>query len=79
MCVSAAPFTVFCEEGSICVAAYGHTNRGERLIPVTMKDVAGLVPGAYQGKGRGNRCVVWCYLLSAFIVHVLPSCFCFSF
>ncbi len=23
-------------------------------VPVTLKDVAGLVPGAYQGRGRGN-------------------------
>jgi ribosome-binding ATPase YchF (GTP1/OBG family) len=23
-------------------------------VPVTIKDVAGLVPGAYQGRGRGN-------------------------
>ena len=26
-------------------------------MPVTVKDVAGLVPGAYEGKGRGNRSV----------------------
>ncbi|XP_076461734.1 uncharacterized protein LOC143294178 isoform X2 [Babylonia areolata] len=38
-----------------CDSAYGHTARGERLMPVTVKDVAGLVPGAYEGKGRGNR------------------------
>ncbi|XP_070186183.1 uncharacterized protein [Littorina saxatilis] len=38
-----------------CDSAYGHTARGERLMPVTMKDVAGLVPGAYEGKGKGNR------------------------
>jgi ribosome-binding ATPase YchF (GTP1/OBG family) len=25
-----------------------------RLVPVTIKDVAGLVPGAHRGKGRGN-------------------------
>ncbi|KAL8561770.1 hypothetical protein ACOMHN_010705 [Nucella lapillus] len=38
-----------------CDSAYGHTARGQRLMPVTVKDVAGLVPGAYEGKGRGNR------------------------
>ena len=27
---------------------------GRRLVPVRVKDVAGLVPGAYQGRGRGN-------------------------
>eukprot|EP00727_Mastigamoeba_balamuthi_P004102 m51a1_g1369 hypothetical protein (651) ;mRNA; f:413045-415661 len=28
---------------------------GHRAISVVVKDVAGLVPGAYQGRGRGNR------------------------
>jgi ribosome-binding ATPase len=26
-----------------------------RLLPVVVKDVAGLVPGAYQGRGKGNK------------------------
>eukprot|EP00986_Skeletonema_menzelii_P013197 scaffold7554_cov143-Skeletonema_menzelii.AAC.5 len=26
-----------------------------RLIPVVLKDVAGLVPGAYEGRGKGNK------------------------
>jgi len=26
-----------------------------RLLPVCVKDVAGLVPGAYKGRGKGNR------------------------
>ena len=38
--------------------AYGHSYNGERFIPVLLKDVAGLVPGACQGKGRGNRYVI---------------------
>ncbi|XP_019622059.1 PREDICTED: uncharacterized GTP-binding protein YGR210C-like [Branchiostoma belcheri] len=38
-----------------CSAGYGHNYRGERLLPVLLKDVAGLVPGAADGKGRGNR------------------------
>ena len=38
-----------------CASPYGHTATGERLAPVTLKDVAGLVPGAWQGRGRGNR------------------------
>ena len=38
-----------------CNPLYGHANSpGTRHIPVVVKDVAGLVPGAYQGKGRGN-------------------------
>ena len=36
-------------------AVHGHTYDGERHIPVLLKDVAGLVPGAWEGKGRGNR------------------------
>ncbi|XP_078589315.1 uncharacterized protein LOC144869720 [Branchiostoma floridae x Branchiostoma japonicum] len=38
-----------------CEADYGHNYKGERLVPVLLKDVAGLVPGAADGKGRGNR------------------------
>ena len=37
-----------------CDAAYGFSAAGARLVPVMLKDVAGLVPGAYQGRGRGN-------------------------
>ncbi|XP_029194288.2 uncharacterized GTP-binding protein C428.15-like [Acropora millepora] len=29
-----------------CDAEYGHSALGERLVPVLLKDVAGLVPGA---------------------------------
>eukprot|EP00536_Pseudo-nitzschia_multiseries_P000529 jgi/Psemu1/233699/estExt_Genewise1.C_60210 len=40
-------------------ASYGSTHgrdaNGRRFLPVLLKDVAGLVPGAYQGKGRGNQ------------------------
>eukprot|EP01034_Spumella_vulgaris_P031881 gene31881-39384_t len=28
---------------------------GHRMLPVVVKDVAGLVPGAYKGRGKGNR------------------------
>ena len=38
-----------------CSPLYGHGELpGTRRVPVVLKDVAGLVPGAYQGKGRGN-------------------------
>ena len=40
---------------TLCDAAYGHDFRGDRNIPVLLKDVAGLVPGAWEGKGKGNR------------------------
>jgi len=33
---------------------HGRDGRNRRLIPVMLKDVAGLVPGAYQGRGKGN-------------------------
>lgn len=35
--------------------AHGRDSKGRRLLPVLLKDVAGLVPGAYQGRGRGNK------------------------
>ncbi|KAK3089278.1 hypothetical protein FSP39_002288, partial [Pinctada imbricata] len=38
-----------------CNAANGHNYAGDRNIPVLLKDVAGLVPGAWEGKGKGNR------------------------
>ena len=36
-------------------SSHGRDNMGRRLLPVLLKDVAGLVPGAYQGRGRGNK------------------------
>ena len=30
-------------------------NRYRRIVPVTLVDVAGLVPGAHSGRGRGNQ------------------------
>jgi hypothetical protein len=40
---------------SHCSPLHGHAElQGTRRVPVVVKDVAGLVPGAYQGKGRGN-------------------------
>ncbi|XP_064639135.1 uncharacterized protein LOC135494786 isoform X2 [Lineus longissimus] len=38
-----------------CDAAHGHNFKGDRYMPTLLKDVAGLVPGASDGKGRGNR------------------------
>merc|ERR1740124_1974980 len=34
---------------------HGRDSHGRRLLPVLFKDVAGLVPGAYQGRGKGNK------------------------
>jgi hypothetical protein len=38
-----------------CRAAYGHDAIGYRYVPVLLKDVAGLVPGACEGRGKGNK------------------------
>ena len=36
-------------------STHGRDPKGRRFLPVLLKDVAGLVPGAYQGRGRGNQ------------------------
>jgi ribosome-binding ATPase len=36
-------------------STHGRDHLRRRLVPVLLKDVAGLVPGAYQGRGRGNK------------------------
>ena len=53
-------------------STHGRDSNGRRLIPVMLKDVAGLVPGAYQGRGRGNKFLD--DLLDAdVLIHVLDS------
>lgn len=37
-----------------CEPEYGRSHNSERRFPLWVKDVAGLVPGAYMGRGRGN-------------------------
>lgn len=51
---------------------HGRDSFGRRLIPMMLKDVAGLVPGAYQGRGRGNK-VRTCTLLAFHPVMALHS------
>ena len=41
--------------GSICSPNTGSCFGFKRLVPVTLVDVAGLVPGAHEGRGRGNQ------------------------
>ncbi|EGG24944.1 hypothetical protein DFA_03189 [Cavenderia fasciculata] len=38
-----------------CAPRYGRCDKGVRYLPVKMLDVAGLVPGASEGKGLGNQ------------------------
>ena len=42
-------------KGSICSPNTGSCIGHNRLVPVTLVDVAGLVPGAHEGRGRGNQ------------------------
>ena len=43
------------ELGLTCNPKTGKCEEGIRYIPVELIDVAGLVPGAYEGKGLGNK------------------------
>ncbi|CAK7565154.1 MAG: hypothetical protein SEPTF4163_003063 [Sporothrix epigloea] len=38
-----------------CKPNYGACANGRRSVPIELLDVAGLVPGAHQGKGLGNK------------------------
>ena len=40
--------------GSICTPRTGACRKFRRLVPCHLVDVAGLVPGASEGRGRGN-------------------------
>ncbi|MEK6968537.1 MAG: redox-regulated ATPase YchF [Nanoarchaeota archaeon] len=41
--------------GKQCKPREGYCKNGFRFVPVELLDVAGLVPGAHQGKGMGNQ------------------------
>lgn len=43
------------EFGVKCQPAHGFCINGNRFVPVDIMDVAGLVPGASEGKGLGNQ------------------------
>jgi len=38
-----------------CQPKHGYCLNGKRFVPVELLDVAGLVPGAHEGKGMGNQ------------------------
>lgn len=38
-----------------CKPNYGSCIDGRRSVPIELLDVAGLVPGAHEGKGLGNK------------------------
>ena len=38
-----------------CQPKHGYCHKNNRFIPVQVLDVAGLVPGAHEGKGMGNQ------------------------
>lgn len=45
-----------CKEfGKQCNPRVGYSTNGWRFVPVEVLDVAGLVPGAHEGKGMGNQ------------------------
>ncbi len=43
------------EFGIRCNPRHGFCENGRRFVPVEVMDVAGLVPGAHEGKGLGNK------------------------
>jgi ribosome-binding ATPase YchF (GTP1/OBG family) len=43
------------EFGKQCNPRTGYCANGRRFVPVELLDVAGLVPGAHEGKGLGNK------------------------
>ena len=53
-------------------SSHGRDASGRRFLPVLLKDVAGLVPGAYQGKGRGNQ-FLNDLTDSAVLIHVVDA------
>ncbi|KAI5793107.1 GTP-binding protein-like protein [Geopyxis carbonaria] len=40
---------------NICKPNYGSCKSGKRSVPIELLDVAGLVPGAHEGRGLGNK------------------------
>jgi len=86
-CLVPAPFGSCPEDNKDALAAsgltigstHGRSSNRQRLLPIMLKDVAGLVPQAYQGRGKGNK-VQLHYTLSCCFCHTHhPSHAFFSF
>lgn len=43
------------EFGKKCNPKHGFCKNGKRFVPIKLVDVAGLVPGAHEGRGMGNQ------------------------
>ncbi|KAE9033068.1 putative GTP-binding protein [Phytophthora rubi] len=43
------------DKTAVCAPRYGKCEQGTRYIPVKLLDVAGLIPGASEGAGLGNK------------------------
>ena len=63
-----------CPCKSLGIAAHDHPScsAGTRLVPVQLTDVAGLVPGAHEGRGLGNQFLDDARQASA-LVHVVDA------
>ncbi len=61
---------VHSEFGRECQPQNSKCEQGNRLIPITLLDVAGLIEGAWQGKGLGNQFMNDLMQASA-LIHVL--------
>lgn len=55
-----------------CQPRVGYCLKGKRFVPVQLIDVAGLVPGAHEGKGMGNQFLDDLRQAHAFI-HVIDA------
>jgi ribosome-binding ATPase len=58
--------------GVACTPVHGSCVNGTRFIPIELIDVAGLVPGAHEGRGLGNKFLDDLRQADAFL-HVLDA------
>ncbi len=58
--------------GKKCNPKHGHCKNGKRFVPIKLVDVAGLVPGAHEGRGMGNQFLDDLRQASA-LIHVVDA------